>query len=226
MIGETLSHFKILRPLGEGGMGQVFAAEDTNLQRRVALKVLSKQLAADPKARDMLFTEARTASRLSHPNIATVYEVDLVDDTPFIAMELVEGQSLKELLERGIEPQAIAPIARQVADGLAEAHQTGVLHRDIKPGNIMIDARGRAKILDFGLAVLTQSERRPGEDEGEYLSRTATQWTTAGTVPYMAPEQLRGSHADARTDIFAFGVMLYESFAGRLPFQGDTAVDT
>ncbi len=227
MIGETLSHFRIDRRLGAGGMGQVFLAEDTNLHRKVALKVLASQLAADPKGREILFREARTASRLSHPNIATVFEVDLVDGTPFIAMELVEGRSFKELLEaRSVTTSEIAAIARQVADGLGEAHDEGVLHRDIKPGNVMVDERGRAKILDFGLAVLTHRERDPDEDEDAYMSRTATQWTTGGTVPYMSPEQLRGAHADSRTDIFSFGVMLYEAFAGRLPFYGDTAVDT
>jgi non-specific serine/threonine protein kinase len=227
LIGETLSHFRIDRQLGAGGMGRVFLAEDTNLERKVALKVLARQLAADPKGRELLFREARTASRLSHPNIATVYEVDLVDGTPFIAMELVEGRSFKEMLEsRSVDTAQIGAIARQVAEGLAEAHGLGILHRDIKPGNVMVDERGRAKILDFGLAVLTHRERDPDEGEDEYMSRTATQWTTGGTVPYMSPEQLRGGHADARTDIFSFGVMLYEAFAGRLPFWGDTAVDT
>ncbi len=208
-------------------MGEVFLAQDTNLRRRVALKILSKQLAADPRGREMLFNEARAASRLTHPHIATVYEVDVVDGTPFIAMELVGGQSLKELLEsRSLNPADLAEIAQQVADGLAEAHRAGVLHRDIKPGNIMVDERGRAKILDFGLAVLMQRERESEEGEEDFISRTATQWTSGGTVPYMSPEQLRGGRADERTDIFAFGVMLYECLAGRLPFWGQTAVDT
>ena len=227
MIGKTISHFRIERPLGAGGMGEVYLAEDTNLHRKVALKVLSKQLAVDPKGRDMLFKEARTASRLSHPAIATVYEVDVADGTPFIAMELVPGKSLRDLLdERALAPETIADIARQVADGLAEAHRAGVLHRDIKPGNVMVDERRRAKILDFGLAVLTRPERKPGEDEDDFVSRTATQHTSGGTVPYMAPEQLRGEAATAGSDIFAFGVLLYESLAGRLPFHGQTAIDT
>ncbi len=226
MIGQTISHFRIDRKLGAGGMGEVYQAEDTNLKRQVALKVLSKQLATDPDGRNKIVKEAQTASRLTHPNIATVYEVDVAGETPFIAMELVGGQSLKELLEqRSLRPDELAKIARQVAEGLAEAHAGGVLHRDIKPGNVMVDARGRVKVLDFGLAVLTQTEREAGEDEDQFVSRTATKYTTGGTVPFMAPEQLRGAMADARSDIFSFGVMLYQCLAGRLPFDGETSID-
>jgi TolB-like protein/cytochrome c-type biogenesis protein CcmH/NrfG len=142
-------------------------------------------------------------------------------------MELVDGSSLKELIESGsVTSEQLTAIAQQAAEGLAEAHEAGILHRDIKPGNVMVDERGRAKVLDFGLAVLTHRERQPDEDETDFMTRTATQWTSGGTVPYMSPEQLRGAHADARTDIFSFGVMLYECFTRRLPFYGDTAVDT
>ncbi len=226
MIGKTLSHFEIREKLGAGGMGEVFLAEDTNLKRKVAVKVLSSELSSDPKARQIIFREARAASRLSHPNIATVYEVDEVDGTPFIAMEFIGGESLKGLLGRGSLTSSTLPgIIRQAAEGLKEAHAAGILHRDIKPGNIMVDERGVVKILDFGLAALTSQERTAGESEGQFLSRTATKWTTGGTVPYMSPEQLGGGATDARTDIFSFGVLLYECLTGRLPFQGQTSID-
>ncbi|MGB5881864.1 MAG: serine/threonine-protein kinase, partial [Thermoanaerobaculia bacterium] len=156
MIGKTLSHFEIREKLGAGGMGEVFLAEDTNLKRKVAVKLLSSELSSDPKARQLIFREARAASQLSHPNIATVYEVDEVDGTPFIAMEFIGGESLKGHLDRGSLPSSTLPgIIRQVAEGLREAHAAGILHRDIKPGNIMVDERGTVKILDFGLAVHT-----------------------------------------------------------------------
>ena len=144
MIGKTLSHFEIREKLGAGGMGEVFLAEDTNLKRRVAVKLLSSELATDPKARQLIFREARAASQLSHPNIATVYEVDEVDGTPFIAMEFIGGESLKGLLNRGSLTSANLPdILRQVAEGLKEAHAAGILHRDIKPGNIIVGRDGR-----------------------------------------------------------------------------------
>jgi len=226
MLGQTISHFRIEEKLGAGGMGEVYLAEDTNLRRQVALKVLSKDMAASAGGRSMIFQEARAASRLSHPNIATVYEVDEVDGVPFIAMEFVRGESLKDLLARGaIDSSKLLGIARQIAEGLQAAHQAGILHRDIKPGNIMLDDRGNAKILDFGLAALAGKERDLDETEADFFSRTATQWTTGGTVPYMSPEQLGGGETDARTDIFSYGVMLYECLTGRLPFYGQTSVD-
>jgi len=170
--------------------------------------------------------EAQAASRLNHPNIATIYEVDETHGTPFIAMELVNGESLKDVLRRGpLPPQKLLEIARQIAEGLHEAHQSGILHRDIKPGNIMVDTKGRVKILDFGLAALTGQERKAGEPEETFITRTATQWSTGGTVPYMSPEQLRGETADVRSDIFSFGAMLYECLAGQLPFRGETSID-
>jgi non-specific serine/threonine protein kinase len=226
VIGETISHYRITAKLGEGGMGAVYRAEDQKLQRAVALKFLPAQVAADAEARKRLVKEARAASRLNHPNIATIYEVEEAAGTPFIAMELVQGQSLKDRLQGGALPAVdLVNIARQIAEGLNEAHQAGILHRDIKPANIMVDAKGRAKVLDFGLAVLTGRERAPGETEENFISRSATQWTTGGTVPYMSPEQLRGEPTDARSDIFSFGVMLYECLAGRLPFHGQTSID-
>ncbi|HEX9764433.1 MAG TPA: serine/threonine-protein kinase, partial [Candidatus Acidoferrales bacterium] len=227
MIGQTISHYRITAKLGEGGMGAVYRAEDTKLQREVALKFLPGDLAADPEARKRLVKEARAASRLNHPNIGTIYEVNDEGDLPFIAMELVKGESLKQMLQRGaLRPAQLAEIARQVAEGLSEAHRAGVLHRDIKPANVMVDTSGRAKILDFGIATLTGRQRGQGETEENFITRTAGQASTAGTVPYMAPEQLRGEEATASSDVFSFGVLLYECLTGRLPFRGETSIDT
>ncbi len=227
MIGQTISHYRIAAKLGEGGMGAVYRAEDVKLQREVALKFLPGDLAADAEARKRLVKEARAASRLNHPNIGTIYEVNDEGETPFIAMELVKGESLKQMLRRGsVRPEQLLEIARQVAEGLNEAHQAGVLHRDIKPANVMVDSSGRVKILDFGIAVLTERQRGTGETAENFITRTAGQASTAGTIPYMAPEQLQGEPADARSDVFSFGVMLYECLIGRLPFLGRTAIDT
>jgi serine/threonine protein kinase/Tfp pilus assembly protein PilF len=226
MVGRTLGHFRILGKLGEGGMGAVYRAQDLTLQRELALKFLSIELAADPTARQRLLKEARAASRLNHPNIATVYEVGEEGGTSFIAMELVHGESLKQVLLRGVPPRAqFLDVARQIAEGLNEAHLAGVLHRDIKPGNVMLDTKGRAKILDFGLAMFAGKERGPGEAAETFVTRTATQWSTGGTVPYMSPEQLQGEPTDTRSDIFSFGVLLYECLSGRLPFRGETSID-
>ncbi|MBI4466247.1 MAG: serine/threonine protein kinase, partial [Acidobacteria bacterium] len=186
MIGQTISHYRVTAKLGEGGMGAVYRAQDEKLQRAVALKFLPADLVADRQGRERLLKEARAASRLNHPNIATIYEVGEAGETPFIAMELVGGESLKQTLLRGALPAAqLLEVARQIAEGLNEAHQAGVLHRDIKPANIMLDTKGRVKILDFGLAVLTGRERGPGETDESFVSRTATGWSTGGTVPYM-----------------------------------------
>jgi serine/threonine protein kinase len=226
MIGKSIGHYRVLGKLGEGGMGVVYRARDEKLDREVALKFLPPELASNREARQRLLQEARAASRLSHPNIATIYEVGEADGTPFIALELVSGESLKQVIERGRLPRPrLGEIVRQIAAGLNEAHQAGVLHRDIKPGNIMVDAKGRVKILDFGLAVIAARERGPEETAENYITRTATQWSTGGTVPYMPPEQLRGEATDARSDIFSFGVLLYQSLTGRLPFPGETAID-
>ncbi len=226
MIGQTISHYRITAKLGEGGMGAVYRAEDLQLVRPVALKFLPAEVTADPQARKRLLHEARAASRLNHPNIATIYEVSEAGVAPFIAMELVSGESLKHVLLRGSLPLAqMLEVARQIAEGLNEAHQAGVLHRDIKPANVMLDSKQRVKVLDFGLAVITGRQRVPGETEEGFISRTATHWSTGGTVPYMSPEQLRGEPTDARSDIFSFGVLLYECLSGRLPFRGETSID-
>jgi non-specific serine/threonine protein kinase len=225
-VGQTFGHYRVLDKIGEGGMGAVHRAMDLTLHREVALKFLPAELASDPSAQQRLLKEARAASRLNHPNIATVYEVGEANGTPFIAMELVQGESLKQILQRGaLTTVQLLNVARQIAEGLAEAHQASVLHRDIKPGNIMLDAKGRVKILDFGLAMFAGKERGSGEAAETFISRTATQWSTGGTVPYMSPEQLLGEPTDARSDIFSFGVLLYECLAGRQPFRGSNSID-
>jgi serine/threonine protein kinase len=224
MLGKTISHYRIAARLGEGGMGQVYKAEDLKLNRPVALKLLHPADLPDAGARQRLLREAQMASKLNHPNIATVYEVNETEEHPFIAMELVEGESIKDIVVRRVLPLSeLEDLAKQIAEGLADAHRAGVLHRDLKPGNVMVDTKKRIKILDFGLAA--HAQRYEGETSESYVSRTATHATTGGTVPYMSPEQLRGETADARADIFAFGVLLYECLTGRRPFDGETSVD-
>jgi non-specific serine/threonine protein kinase len=226
VIGQDIAHYKITDKLGEGGMGTVYRAEDTKLRRQVALKFLPPELAADPEVRKRLLKEAQVASRLNHPNIAVIYEVRDTDEMPFIAMELVGGESLRDMLDRGALPaNKLLAIAHDIADGLEAAHAAGILHRDLKPANVMVTEDGRIKILDFGLAVLTGRERAPGESPDAFLTRSRTQWSTGGTVPYMPPEQLRGETTDVRGDVFSFGVLLYECLSGRYPFPGTNAID-
>jgi serine/threonine protein kinase/Flp pilus assembly protein TadD len=226
MIGQTISRYRILAKLGEGGMGSVYRAEDQTLGREVALKLLPAHLATDPHARQRLLREAQAASRLNHPNIATIYEVDVTAEPPFLSMELIRGHTLKENLQHAaLSPAALLSTARQIAQGLEAAHRAGVHHHDIKPANIMLDARGSIKILDFGLSELVRPTRAPDESEETFVTRSASASTTGGTVPYMSPEKLRGQPTDARSDIFSFGVLLYECLTGRTPFRGETAVD-
>ncbi len=211
MIGQTVSHYKILEKLGEGGMGVVYRAEDTKLRRMVALKFLPTELTLDPDAKERFVHEAQAASALDHPNICTVYEINEAQDgSSFIAMACYEGETLKKSIERGaLSAEEAINIVIQVAQGLGRAHEAGIVHRDIKPANIMITNRGEAKILDFGLAKLSTQTR---------LTRTGT---TIGTVAYMSPEQARGDVVNHRTDIWSLGVVLYEMIAGKLPFKGD-----
>jgi serine/threonine protein kinase len=210
MIGQTISHYRILEKLGEGGMGVVYKAEDTKLQRMVALKFLSSELTQEPEARARFVREARAAAALDHANICTVYEIDESENRIFIAMAFIQGQSLKEKIQSGplALPEAL-DLAAQVAEGLREAHEKGMIHRDIKPANIMITPGGQAKILDFGLAIPLGATR---------ITRAGT---TLGTIAYMSPEQARAQSVDHRTDIWSTGVMLYEMVTGTLPFQAD-----
>ena len=207
----------------------MYRAQDLSLGREVALKFLPPNTEADAQARNRLLKEAQTASQLNHPSIATIYEVNESEGSPFIAMELVMGATLKQILRHGaLDTRQFPDVARQIAEGLQEAHRLGVFHGDIKPANIMLDARLHVKILDFGLATLARRERvADGTEETQDTIATATdvQNGAGGTIPYMSPEQLRGEHANVQSDIFSFGVLLYECLTGRLPFSGDTSID-
>lgn len=221
-ISEQISHYRIISAVGSGGMGQVFLAEDTKLQRKTALKFLSPDFAGDREHVDRFVREARAASALNHPNICTIYEINEAFEPPFIAMEYVEGETVAEMLRRRHRSVGrVLAIGIQVADALAEAHLMGIVHRDIKPANIMVDRRGRVKILDFGLAKKTVSF-----DDGAGGQFQTNAGVVLGTASYMSPEQARGAAVDKRSDIWSLGICLYEMLTGHLPFLGDTAADT
>src|SRR5215470_17919469 len=224
MIGKTILHYRVLKEIGKGGMGVVYKAEDTKLHRTVAIKALSAELIGDQKARARFLREARAASAIDHPNICTVYEVNEAEDVLFFVMQYIDGKTLKKFiggrplpLDQGLE------FSLEIADALAEAHRRNVIHRDIKSSNIMLTERNQLKILDFGLAKLIKPSA--SSSDTPHTAELTALGTPFGTASYMSPEQARGERADARSDIFSLGVVMYEMIAGRLPFKGKTSVD-
>jgi eukaryotic-like serine/threonine-protein kinase len=218
LIGRTLGRYLVLGSLGSGAMGEVYRAEDRTLGRQIALKILPRRFVNDPDRMRRFDREARAASALNHPNIVTIHEIGRAGAIPFIASELVEGETLRSRLSRGrLAPGEAIDIAHQVAAGLAAAHAAGAIHRDIKPENVMLRHDGLVKIVDFGVTKLTERARGTGQAEQQTATRAGA---AIGTLSYMSPEQALGKTLDARSDLFSLGVVLYEMVTGELPFRG------
>src|SRR2546428_206376 len=225
--GTQFGRYDILCPLGAGGIGEVYRARDNRLGRDLAIKILSHKLSASKKDFERFEREARSASALNHPNIVTIFELGQVDSTYYIAMELVEGELLRDMLAAGSIPlQQAIPIAAQIADGLAKAHAAGIVHRDLKPENLMVSKDGFVKILDFGLAKLVEPLSKEGSEVPTAIASATQPGTVMGTVGYMSPEQASGQPVDFRSDQFSFGTILYETATGKRAFQGKTGAET
>ncbi len=225
LADQTIGRYKIIEKIGSGGMGEVFLAEDEKLERKAALKVLPAEVASEPERMRRFVLEAKTASALNHPSIVTIYEINDDGEVPYIAMEYVRGETLARMLRSDrLEMARVVDIAIQIAGALAAAHEAGVVHRDVKPDNIIIRPDGLVKVLDFGLVKLTENDGSCDPD-AETVAHRTNPGMILGTASFMSPEQSRGRIVDGRSDIFSFGTLLYQMVSGRLPFTGENYVD-